>query len=177
MRYFIYTTLTVVLLALNMQAERLFYGSPVRLNLLILPLVFAAVELQDRTHMFFAFASGLALDFYSSSPFGSFLFSFIFVGAFLNWVAKTFWANQLNFKSVFVFSAVGILASGILAFGFASVLPATVAGTALSFKPEALKVFSNLVFGLVAAVPVFALWRFVLRIIAKTESKRIILGS
>lgn len=177
MKYFIFAIFVLVLLALNIQAERLFFGSGIRLNLLVLPVIFAAVELPDRTYLFFVFTCGSALDFYSSSPFGSFLFSFILLGTLLNGLVKTFWANELNVKSVFVFSAAGLLLGGILALVFAWLLPSHAFEAAVNFPAVMIKLVSVSVFTLAAAIPVFAVWRLLLRLIARIESKKIILSS
>ncbi|MEK7617861.1 MAG: hypothetical protein AAB410_01835 [Patescibacteria group bacterium] len=158
-----------------MEIEHLFYGTPVRLNLLALLVIFSALEKKEVGFLFIAFFCGLLLDFYSSGPFGSFLFSFLFTASLLNWSIKTFWAAELNFKSIFLFLSVGLLAVEIFLRIFAKILPHAAFSDVIEFNPVILRIIFSIIFGLFASFPVFALWRFALKIIIGMETKRLAL--
>lgn len=175
MRYLVYTILILILLAFNSQIEYLFYGTPIRLNLLSLLVIFAAMEKRDVAFLFIAFICGLILDFYATAPFGTFLFSFIITGAFLNWSVKTFWLSDLNFKFTSLFLVIGLLTVEIFIRVFAESLPHSAFPSAFEFKESALKILSGTIFGLLSAWPIFAVWRFALKFISGMESKRLIL--
>ena len=106
-----------------MEAARLFFYTPVRVNLLVLPVIFSAVEKRDRSFLFLAFVSGLFLDFYGSAPFGTFLFSFILGASLLNWAAQAFWVHALSFKPFALFTASALVLIGILTRIFSAILP------------------------------------------------------
>lgn len=171
MKYLIYTLLILVLLSVNMQLDSLFFYTPVRLNLLVLPAVFAAMEKKAGDYLFISFLSGLFLDFYSAAPFGSFILSFILAASLLGWASKNLWTYDLNFKSLFLFSAAGILLVEILVIIFAQILPAGIFSPDFSLKSVGLKAALNFFGGLLALLPCLALWRFTLKVISKIEPK------
>ena len=176
MKYLIYTILIIVLLSINMEAARLFFYTPVRVNLLVLPVIFSAVEKRDRSFLFLAFVSGLFLDFYGSAPFGTFLFSFILGASLLNWAAQAFWVHALSFKPFALFTASALVLIGILTRIFSAIFPeGGFTLFTLSFSQEFWRFILSLIFGLLAALPVYFLWRFAERLIVKLEAKRLVL--
>ena len=175
MKYLIYSLFIFILLCVDMQMQSLFFYTPLRADLLILPAVFASAEKKDPSFLFLAFLGGISLDFYGAAPFGSFLFSFIVTASLLNWAAKIFLSRDLNLKSAFLFSALGLLSADILVMVFARVLPHGGFSPAFGLQSAVIRMILNLSVGLLAVLPVFVVWRFVIRVIAKMESKRLAL--
>jgi rod shape-determining protein MreD len=172
MKYFIYLALLIILLALNSEFAAAFFSLPIRLNLLLLPVVFSALDNNQNDYLFLAFGAGLLFDFYNASPFGVWLFSFLLVGAFLSWIARTFLVYKLDLKIVPVLVLVAFVCTEAMIIVFSKVFPGhenfsfEIVG---ALKRSALTAPVEMAL----ALPAYFLWAWVLRLIAKTEVKKL----
>ena len=172
MKYLIYSALLIILLGLNSELSAIFFSTPVRLNLLLYPVVFSALDSGNNDYLFMAFLSGLLLDFYNASPFGVWLFSFLLIGAFSSWTAKTFLVYKLDLKilPVLVLAAYVLMAAMVLSFS--------------KFFPGH-ELFSFQFYGslksfiitapvqMALGLPAYFLWLWVLRLVAKAQVKKL----
>jgi|SRR3989344_92051 len=176
MKYIIYIIFILLLLAFNTELASMLIGTPFRINLLLFPAVFAALEKKDRDFLFLAILGGLFLDSYNAAPFGSFTVSFLLAASILNWAVKNFWIYEPNLKLLVLSVLFSFFAIEILVRLLAIFLPTRefVVGFSVfsNFFPAVL--YASLLH-LVLAFPVYGLWQLVRRILESMETKRIIL--
>jgi rod shape-determining protein MreD len=100
MKYLIYLVAIIILAGVNVglfNNLQLFGQIP---NLLLLFTICAALEKNNYDFFFIALVSGIFLDFYSASFFGSFTIGLLLVALFLNFLVNTFVVLELNWKSL-----------------------------------------------------------------------------
>jgi cell shape-determining protein MreD len=173
MKFLVYSLLLIILLSLNLETARFLNGTGVTLNFLFLIVVFASLESRDYSFLFVAFLAGLLIDFYNAAPFGSFLFSFILLASLLNWVARTFWVYELNFRAVAIFLGIAFVVLEILIWLGRMNANEFSGGIINNSKSLALSLVYGLPLNLIVAVPIYALWRFMQRSLEKMENTRV----
>ncbi len=141
---------------------------------MLLPVVFSALDTSQHDYLFLAFAAGLLLDFYNASPFGVWLFSFLLVGAFLSWIAKTFLVYKLDLKILPVLVLVAFACMEVMVVFFSKIFPGHE-----NFRFEVYGALKKSAFTapleMALALPAYFLWAWILRQIAKTEVKKLTL--
>lgn len=100
MKYFIYIFSILILLGINLGLFGYlpFYDQVP--NLLLLLLIFYAIEKKNFDFFFIAFFSGVLLDFFSASFFGGFTLAFLVMAAIENLLSRIFIVFELNWKSL-----------------------------------------------------------------------------
>ena len=173
MKYVVFTIAVFVLLAFNSELARLFLNTPVRFNLLLLFVVFSALDKKDTIFLFLAFFCGLVLDAFHSAPFGSFLLSFIVIASALNKVAKTFWVYELNWKFIALFIGLATIAAELLPLLLAKVLPGTGVGSfQYGLGQFGARVFYSLLVNLALAIPLYFYWLATKDLSARLEGNK-----
>lgn len=98
MKYFIYLIAITILLGINLGLFGTFPINGQIPNLLFLLTICFALEKDGQDFLFIALISGLFLDFYSTSFFGSFAFVFLTLSFCLHLIVKNLLAAELNWK-------------------------------------------------------------------------------
>jgi rod shape-determining protein MreD len=100
MKYLVYIVIVILLLALNIGLfgqYRLFGQIP---NLLLLLVIYFALDKKGHDFFFISFVCGLFLDFYSTSFFGGYTLAFLLLATSLYLLAGSFVVLELNWKSL-----------------------------------------------------------------------------
>jgi rod shape-determining protein MreD len=100
MKYVIYLIAIIILLGLNIGLfnNLQIYGQAP--NLLLLLVINLAVDKDDLTFFFIAFAAGLFLDAFSANFFGGWTLSFLVLALMLNFLSSRLLVLELNWKSL-----------------------------------------------------------------------------
>lgn len=176
MKYIIYSILILFLLAVNIESTRLFLAWPVRLNLLLLLIVFAGLKKHNYDFLWMAFVCGLFLDFYHAAPFGSFLFTFLITAWLVSWAARIFWVYELDWRGIGLFMVLALIFSEILLWTYSAFLPGReFANVSFDFRQFFVRLVYQLPLHLLLALPLYALWQRIEHMIAKMESGRMVL--
>ncbi len=100
-KFLVYFFTFSVLLALNVVLPKAGASAP---NLLFLLVIIFAFRQDSSEYLWLAFFSGLLLDIYSSTFFGTYTLSFLFLALIINYTTRTFFSAEpeLNYMAMVV---------------------------------------------------------------------------
>lgn len=175
MKYIIYLIFILFLLAMNTELAKILTSAPLRVNLLLLPPVFSALEKKGFDFLFLALVGGLLLDSFNAVPFGAFTLSFILTAGALNWAARVFSA-RVNLKFLSLAVTLAFVATESLVRLFGSILPSN---ESMSLPLAFGNFFSAVIYGSLAQlmlfVPVYFIFQAIERMLAGMQNKRMVL--
>lgn len=172
-KFFVYLLSLFILLSLNMVFPTFLGGAP---NFLFLLVIFYAFRKDNPTFLWLAFFSGLLLDLFSGGFFGAYAISFLSVSVIMNYTTRSFLSADLSteFMSVLIFvSYFFMLGLVYLVNSFAIRLGLTQLGISPAYLVK--KVWIDVVFNLIFAIPIYFLTVLNDRIISFFEKPKNIL--
>jgi rod shape-determining protein MreD len=173
MKYLIYLLAIIVLVGLNLGLFSNLQLQGQIPNLLLLFTLCAALEKKNYDFFFIAFVSGLFLDFYSASFFGSFTLSLVLVAYLLHSLAITLAVLELDWKSfsLLLFASMVLLDLFSWFYGFAAYKFNFSAGF-IPFQSFTKTFFASYVYNLVFLFPSLVFYNFILKLIDNLSVRR-----
>lgn len=160
-----------IILLLTVQAAMPHWQGAVP-HLLFLFALFCAFSKYNEDYLWVAFFSGLALDIYSGSLFGSYAFSFLIIVFAVNYTTRTFFSSDPHL----FYMALVIAVSFLMLVGLLYLINSFGSSIAV-LSPAYLsrKIWLDLLLSLIFAGPVFMLNLFAEKIIMKKEQSKIVI--